>query len=114
MVASPLALGDSVAPLPAGGAMQGRTLGILIAGCLGAAPVAAQRSTAAPAPAKGATLVTGATVAVNLAGYQGPCPAPLVFTATITAAGPLARPVSYQWVRSNGVKLPKRTVKMTG
>lgn len=94
--------------------MERTTLGILIAGCLGALPAAAQRGPVVPQPARGATLVTGVTAAVNFAGYQGPCPAPLVFTATITAAGPLARPISYQWVRSNGTKLPKRTVKMTG
>lgn len=92
---------------------------LLLAFCLwlSASPVTAQRGATKPAPmlvTKEGPLVTAARVSVDLAAYQGPCPAKLRFTGTITASAPLKVPVSYQWVRSDGVKGRKRSIRMTG
>ncbi len=80
---------------------------------LAAIPLAAQRGAGAPAGKPGA-VVTAVRVVVDQVSYQGPCPAKLLFTATITAATPRTSPISYQWVHSDGVKGPKRTLRMVG
>lgn len=74
----------------------------------------AQARPPAPAPAPARVVITGVKANVDLSGYRGPCPAKLIFTATIIAATIPRGPVTYQWIRSDGVKGPKRSVKMTG
>jgi hypothetical protein len=58
--------------------------------------------------------VTAVTARVSMINYSGPCPAKLVFTGTISTSGLLAKPVTYQWLRSDNTKGPERTVKVTG
>jgi len=57
--------------------------------------------------------VTAVTAKVNIVSYQGRCPAKLVFTGTITTETVPKVPITYQWVRSDGSKGQRRTVKMT-
>jgi hypothetical protein len=87
---------------------------VFVLGC-GAVGVSARtRSLAAQASAAPVHAVTAVTARVSLINYSGPCPAKLVFTGTIATSGLLARSVSYQWLRSDNTKGPKRTVKVTG
>ena len=94
--------------------MRARPLLLLICLTGAAAPIAAQHGAAGASAKRSTLLVTAARVVVDQAGYQGPCPAKLLLTATITAAAPLASPISYQWVRSDGTKGPKRSLRMAG
>lgn len=60
-------------------------------------------------------VVTSVSAAVDLPNYQGgPCPAKLTFTGTIVADKTPSVPITYQWVRSDGVKGPVRTLKLNG
>lgn len=65
---------------------------------------------AAPAPIH---TVTAVTAKVSIGSYSGPCPAKLVFTGTITTTAIPKVPITYQWIRSDNTKGPKRTLKMT-
>ncbi len=58
-------------------------------------------------------VVTSVSAGVDLPSYQGPCPGKLTFAGTIITAVVPKTPVTYQWVRSDGVKGPKRTLTMT-
>jgi hypothetical protein len=69
-------------------------------------------------PAQGAPsgpihTVTAVTANVSVGNYTGPCPAKLVFTGTITTAAIPKVAITYQWIRSDNTKGPKRTLKMT-
>jgi hypothetical protein len=69
----------------------------------------AQGSAAPPVP----KVVNSVTAAVDPASYQGPCPAKLNVTGTITMAKVPTEPIAYQWVRSDSTRSPKRTLTMT-
>lgn len=87
---------------------------VLVLGCSAAAIAWTTRSLAAQATAAPVHAVTAVTARVSMINYSGPCPAKLVFTGTIATSGLLARSVTYQWVRSDNTKGPKRTLKVTG
>jgi hypothetical protein len=80
---------------------------LLVAGA--SRPLRAQGTPLAPSHA-----VTAVTARVNIGNYNGPCPAKLVFTGTITTAMVPKVPITYQWIRSDKTKGPKRTIRMTG
>jgi len=66
-------------------------------------------------PVKPPAMTAKVSVTVDVPAYQGPCPARLVFTGTITLPGvPTKQPLTYQWVRADRTRGPKRTVTMTG
>src|ERR1019366_2064044 len=65
---------------------------------------------ALPAPSRP---VTSVTVTVNTYSYGGPCPAKLTFTGTITTDVVPTVPITYQWIRSDKTKGPRRTIRMT-
>ena len=71
-------------------------------------PVGAQGAAAPPA------VVTSVVVKISTINYQGSCPAKLTFTGTINTTGVPRGPITYQWIRSDNAKSPKRTVTMTG
>ena len=75
-----------------------------------ARPLAAQGLPGPPAPAR---IITAVTVQVNMGTYGGACPAKIIFTGTITASAIPKGPVTYQWVRSDKTRSPKRTIIMT-
>jgi hypothetical protein len=86
---------------------------ILLFGCAGAALAGASRRLTAQGPPAPVRAITAVTANVNVGSYGGPCPAKLVFTGTITASAIPKGPVTYQWVRSDNTRSPKRTVTMT-
>ena len=58
-------------------------------------------------------IVNSVTAAIDPASYQGPCPAKLNVTGTITMAKVPKEPIMYQWVHSDSTKGPKRSLTMT-
>jgi len=88
---------------------------VFVLGCDAAAVAGAMRSLAAQATAATPRhAVTAVTARVSMINYSGPCPAKLVFTGTIATSGLLAKSVTYQWLRSDNTKGPKRTITVTG
>ena len=57
--------------------------------------------------------VSAVTASASIGTYTGPCPAKLVFTGTITTTAVPKVPITYQWLRSDKTKGPKRTIRMT-
>lgn len=64
-------------------------------------------------PVTPAKVVTGVSVSVDIGSYRAPCPAQLTFTGKITVLAVSKQPITYQWIRSDGVKSPKRSLVMT-
>jgi len=63
----------------------------------GVALLLSVRSFSAPPPA-----ISGVTVVASCQEYNGPCPAKLTFTATVTVTPPMS--FNFQWERSDGAK----------
>jgi hypothetical protein len=85
----------------------------LLFGWVGIIAAGASRPLPAQGPPAPVRIITAVTTKVSIGVYGGACPAKLVFTGTITASAIPKGPVTYQWVRSDKSRSPKRTITMT-
>ena len=84
----------------------------LVLPLLAMAPLGGQAPKPAAPPVSAAKPVI--TARSDLSNYQGPCPARLTFTGMITMPAGSKKQVTYQWIRSDKSRTPKRTATLQG
>ncbi len=86
---------------------------VTVLGCVATALAGVSRPLTAQGPPVPARIITAVTTKVSVGVSGGTCPAKLIFTGTITASAVPKGPVTYQWVRSDNTRSPKRTITTT-
>ena len=84
----------------------------MVLAMLAVAPLGAQGPK--PATSQSTTAKPVITVRSDIGTYQGPCPARVTFTGIITIPAGSKKSVTYQWVRSDKSRSPKRTAALQG